>query len=132
MPRHPDFEKLYQQFINSYGEKEGEKRYYVWLNSFDPPLDDTKPMPEHLPPKKGETVEAVFPPAVLQLLEKPEGRVYKVTALHVGRTGRPGMNDEEGLPRLRHYSEDELIRAARTLVGKPVNLNHLYYPEKNG
>ncbi|MEM3646546.1 MAG: hypothetical protein QW334_00175 [Thermofilum sp.] len=125
MVRHPDFEKIYRQFINRYGEKEGEKRYYAWLNAYG--LDDTKPMPPHLPPKKKESM-SVQHPSMIMVEQQEAGRLYYFTALHAGTTGRPGMVDVEGLPRLRLYTVEELKRAARTLVWKGVNLNHTKYP----
>jgi len=119
MPRHDDFEKVYQQFVDRYGEEKGKAVYYAWLNSFDPPLDDTKPMPEKLPPKKKK--EAYIMPLNIDNLD---GRVYLVKTPHVGTTGSLDLVDEEGLPRLRHYDADELKRAARTLINAPANLNH--------
>lgn len=149
MPKNPDFEKVHKQFVGKYGDKQGDTLYYAWLNSFDPPLDDTKPMPDKLPPKKkGESIEPptiirtknnpadfapfvkLFIPNAEKLLESlSSGEVYFVPAIHVGTTGFPGMTDAEGFPRLRRYDEDELMRAARTLIGKPVNLNHVKYPD---
>jgi hypothetical protein len=116
MPKHSDFEKIYQQFIEKHGEEKGKKLYYAWLNSYDPPLDDTKPMPKHIAKKESY----VMPLKV----DNFDGRLYLVKALHVGTTGREDLVDEQGLPRLRHYDADELKRAARTLINAPVNLNH--------
>lgn len=99
--------------------------YREWLNSFDPPLDDSKPLPNPLPHRKGESIA----PAILECARKEQGdtRTYLVTALHVGSTGRPDMIDPDGTPRWRHYTEDELLRSARTLVGKGGGINHEYY-----
>jgi len=116
MPKHSDFEKIYQQFIEKHGEEKGKKLYYAWLNSYDPPLDDTKPMPKHITKKESY----VMPLKVNNF----DGRLYLVKALHVGTTGRDDLVDEQGLSRLRHYDADELKRAARTLINAPVNLNH--------
>ena len=120
MPRNADFEKVYQGMVEKYGEEKAKVVYYAWLNSFDPKLDDTKPMPKQLPKKK----ESYVMPLNVDALKDFPGRVYLVKALHVGTTGDLGMIDEEGLSRFRHYDEDELKRAARTLTNTPVNLNH--------
>jgi len=138
MPRHEDFDKIYKQFIAKHGEEKGKQIYFAWLNSYDPPLDDTKPMPDKLPPKKKdkETEELELRPALIQMVVPPgmapigkEARAYLAKAIHAGTTGSMSLVDLEGNPRFRHYTEDELLRSARTLVGKGVNLNHIYYPD---
>ncbi|RLI04981.1 hypothetical protein DRO26_03555, partial [Candidatus Bathyarchaeota archaeon] len=40
MPKHPDFEKIYQNFLKRYGVEEGKKLYYAWLKKHS--LDDTQ------------------------------------------------------------------------------------------
>lgn len=98
MPRHPDFEKIYQQFIKRYGEERGEKYYFAWLRKLG--LDDTKPY--------GDQIKEAFRWARYQ----GDEYYYCLAAFPV-----ESMNKNV-------YTEEELIRAARTLIGKPVNLNH--------
>ena len=102
--------------------------YESWRNSFDPPLDDTKPLPVPLPHRKGEAIVPTILEVGPRRKEQGASRTYLVTALHVGSTGKPGMVDRDGLPRLRHFTEDELLRRASTLAEKGGGLNHVYYP----
>lgn len=44
MPKHGDFEKIYNRFVSQYGAKEGAKYYYSWANKHG--YDDTKPFPK--------------------------------------------------------------------------------------
>jgi hypothetical protein len=106
MPRHPDFEKIYRQFVKRYGQEKGEQIYYAWLNKLG--LDDTKPY--------GAQVKESFNWAKTKLAlykTDPSAKYYKVEALFPVKS----MNNVV-------YTEEELVRAARTLIGKPVNLNH--------
>ncbi|RLG39877.1 MAG: hypothetical protein DRN78_06145, partial [Thermoproteota archaeon] len=112
MPRHPDFEKIYRAFMKRYcGSpdnecEKGKQVYYAWLNKLG--LDDTKPY--RLP--QDEAFKWAKP--LLKLLkEDKEAKYYKVEALF------PGSSMNRNV-----YTEEELIRAARTLIGKPVNINH--------
>jgi hypothetical protein len=67
MPMHDDFEKIYQNFIRQYGEEEGKKNYYAWLQKMG--YDDTKPMPKE---KVREHVQAILPFKVLEkIVDKP-------------------------------------------------------------
>lgn len=43
MPMHPDFQKIFDQFVTEYGEKEGTDRFWAWVNKNG--YDETKPMP---------------------------------------------------------------------------------------
>ena len=43
MPKHPDFQKIYNRFKKQYKGK-GESLYYAWLNKKG--YDDTKPFPK--------------------------------------------------------------------------------------
>ena len=112
-PRHPDFEKIYRQFMRRYcgsADEEcerGRRAYYAWLNAHD--LDDTKP---YRRPQESEAFKWAEP-FIHLAREDEENKYYKVEALFP-------------LSSMNHnvYSEDELLRAARTLIGKPVNMNH--------
>lgn len=46
MPKHSDFQQIYNTMVKKYGEKKGKQVYYAWLNKHK--LDDTKPMPKNL------------------------------------------------------------------------------------
>ena len=52
MPRHPDYESIYQNMIQQYGKKKGEQVYYSWLNRHK--YDDTKSFPNK---NKGDMME---------------------------------------------------------------------------
>ena len=110
-PRHPDFEKIYRQFMKRYCGSEdnecekGKRVYYAWLNKMG--LDDTKPYRK--PQEAFNWAKSYF-----KFIKQDEtAKWYKVEALF------PIVSMNRNV-----YTEDELIRAARTLIGKPVNLNH--------
>jgi len=112
-PRHPDFEKIYRQFMKRYcgsPNKEcekGKQAYYAWLNAHG--LDDTKP---YRKPQESEAFKWAEP--LIKFAKEDEGaKYYRVEALF------PVSSMNRNI-----YTEDELIRAARTLIGKPVNMNH--------
>jgi len=110
-PRHPDFEKIYRQFMKRYcGSPDlecerGKQVYYAWLNAHG--LDDTKPY------RKPQEAFKWAEPRIRLAKEDEEAKYYKVEALF------PVNSLNKNL-----YLEDELLRAARTLIGKPVNMNH--------
>jgi len=111
MPRHPDFEKIYRAFMKRYcGSpdnecEKGKRVYYAWLNKMG--LDDTKPYRK--PQEKFNWAKSAFS----FLKQDKNAKYYKVEALF------PVVSMNNNV-----YTEEELIRAARTLIGKPVNLNH--------
>jgi len=111
MPRHPDFEKIYRQFMKRYcGSpdnecEKGRQIYYAWLNAHG--LDDTKPY------RKPQEAFKWAEPTIKFAREDEEAKYYKVEALFPVSS----MN-------MNLYSEEELLRSARTLIGKPVNMNH--------
>lgn len=111
MPRHPDFEKIYRAFMKRYcGSannecEKGRSVYYTWLNKLG--LDDTKPYRK--PQEKFNWAKSAFQ----YLKQDKQAKYYKVEALFP----LVSMNNNV-------YTEEELVRAARTLIGKPVNLNH--------
>jgi len=111
LPRHPDFEKIYRQFMKRYcGSsnnecEKGKRIYYAWLNAHG--LDDTKPY------RKPQEAFKWAEPLIRLVKEDRNAKYYKVWALFPVNS----MNRNV-------YTEEELIRAARTLIGKPVNMNH--------
>jgi len=110
-PRHPDFEKIYRQFMKRYcGSpneecEKGKQIYYAWLKAHG--LDDTKPY------RKPQEAFRWAKPTIKLAKEDEDAKYYKVEALFPVNS----MNNNL-------YLEDELLRAARTLIGKPVNMNH--------
>jgi hypothetical protein len=104
-PLHPDFQKILQQFIKRYGEEKGKQYFYAWVNQLG--LDDTKPYVQSQ--EKFQWARGHF-----QYIKQDKlARYYEVEAAFP----LTSMN-------LTVYTEHELERAARTLVGKPVNINH--------
>jgi len=110
MPKHPDFQKIYDAFMWRYCKdktecKEGKDYYYAWLNKLG--LDDTKPYQK--PQEKFNWTKSY-----LKFLKEDEkAKYFKVEALFP----LSSMNNNM-------YTEDELLQAARSLVGKAVDLNH--------
>ena len=110
MSRHPNFEKIYQAFMWRYcnGQAEcetGKTNYYAWLNKLG--LDDTKAYQR--PQEKFSWTE----PYIQFLKEDEQAKYFKVEALFPITS----MNNNV-------YTKDELLQAARSLVGKTVDLNH--------
>ena len=110
MPRHPDFQKIYNAFMWRYCQdhKEcdtGKGYYYGWLKNMG--LDDTKPYQS--PQEKFSWTE----PYIRYLKEDEFAKYFKVEALFP----LSSMNDNV-------YTGDELLQATRTLIGKPVNWDH--------
>ena len=111
MPMHPDFVKIYRAFMKRYcGSpdnecEKGKRVYYAWLAKMG--LDDTKPYRK--PQEKFNWAKSAFQ----YIKQDKNAKYYKVEALFP----LTSMNNNV-------YTEEELIRAARTLIGKPVNLNH--------
>lgn len=83
----------------------GKQAYYAWLNKLG--LDDTKPY--RWPQEKFSWAK----PWLEFIKEDKYHKYYKVWALFPGSS----MNNTV-------YSMDELQKAARSLVGRPVNINH--------
>ncbi|MCJ7423566.1 hypothetical protein MUP01_04770 [Candidatus Bathyarchaeota archaeon] len=110
MPRNSDFEKIFQAFVKRYGLQDGEELYYAWLSKMG--LDDTKP---YRRPQESLGQERFdWAQNLLSYLREDEAKKYfKVEAAFP----LSSMNDVV-------YTRDELLRAARSLVGKTVNLNH--------
>jgi hypothetical protein len=113
MPRHPDFEKIFQAFMWRYcnGQAEcdiGKSNYYAWLNKLG--LDDTK---QYQYPQETREKFSWIKPHLEFIKEDEQAKYFKVEALFP----LSSMNRNV-------YTKDELIKACRTLIGKPVNLNH--------
>lgn len=113
MPRHPDFEKIYQAFMWRYckGETEcdeGKQIYYAWLKKLG--LDDTKPY-EY--PQETREKFSWIQPHIQFIKEDDQAKYFKVEALFP----LTSMN-------WNIYTREELIRACRTLIGKHTDLNH--------
>ena len=102
MIMHPDYQKILKAFISRYGEKEGERLFWAWVNKLG--LNPERPY--------GRREAFRWAEPRLQALENGEG-VYRVEALF----------PVESMNRVI-YTEEELVRAARTLIGRPVSLNH--------
>lgn len=107
MPRHEDFEKIYQNFIDQYGAEEGEEKYFAWLNEHG--YDDTKPMPKKESFSWVGDIQAV----------PGDQNLIRGEALHPLKTLHP---DE--WPGVRVYLEEELQKSAHTLADKSLLLDH--------
>jgi hypothetical protein len=110
MLKHPDFEKIYQAFMWRFCQDKtecetGKQNYFSWLNKLG--LDDTKPYQS--PQEKFSWTE----PYIKFLKEDEIAKYFKVEALF------PLSSMNNNL-----YTQDELCKACRTLIGKTINLNH--------
>ncbi len=106
---HPDFEKIYNQFTKRYGKERGEKFYYAWLGKLS--LDDSKPYGSQK--EKKESYDWAKPYLAQWKEAEPTFTYWKVDAAF------PVSSMNRNV-----YTEAELKAAARTLIGKPVKLNH--------
>jgi len=107
-PRHPDFEKIYQQFVKRYGAGKGEDYYYAWVKKRG--LDDTKPY------SRGAQLRESFRWAEQHIRffkRDRNAKYYRVEA------GFPVSSMNRTI-----YTEEELMLAARTLVRNHTDLNH--------
>jgi hypothetical protein len=110
MVRHQDFQKIFDAFMWRYckDKKEcdaGKEYYYAWLNKLG--LDDTKPYER--PQEKFSWTKSYLK----YLKEDEKAKYFQVEALFP----LTSMNNNV-------YTKDELLQAARSLVGKTVDLNH--------
>lgn len=112
--RHPEFEKIHSDFLSHYGNDLalGENRYAAWVRALG--LDEAKGYREQAQSRLGLKESFRWAQFLMQFIkEDPEARYYKVEALFPIET----LNGDV-------FSSDELLQAARTLTGKPSNLNH--------
>lgn len=105
--RHPDFNKIYTQFQTV---EDGENRYWDWIKALN--LDESKPYRDCF--KEG--FQWVKRHTDLRLWKEDSRNKYWRFEAAFPVTSMNG----------NVYSKEELLRAARTLVGKPVNLNHKF------
>lgn len=107
MPRHEDFLKIFQNFVDQYGPEEGETKYFAWLNEHG--YDDTKPMPKKESFSWIGNVQSV----------PDEQNLIRGQALHPVKTLHPNE-----WPGIRVYLEEELQKSANTLSDKSLLLDH--------
>jgi len=118
-PKHPDFVKIWKQFLKHYcGSadtecKVGKAAYYTWLNKMG--LDDTRAYGEQMEKLKKVKNEAFR-------WAKPRFKVWK-TARYEKYYKVEACFPLSSMNR-NVYTEFELERATRTLIGQDVNLNH--------
>lgn len=109
--RHPDFQRIFDEFQKYYCKDkapcdEGEKQYYDWLKLLD--LDETK--------RYGECIEAFrWAKDMITLTKEDEDHKYYKILVAFPLTSMNG----------NVYTEDELNQAAKTLIGKVPNINHI-------
>jgi len=108
MPLHEDFLKILKAFKKRYGEKPGEQMFWTWIKKLG--LNPEKPY--RLQQEGLEAFRWAEPRLRLAKQDK-KAKYYKVEALF------PIISMNRNV-----YTEDELVKAARTLIGKPVNINH--------
>jgi len=87
MPKHADFQKIYNRFIKQYGSKEGKEFYHSWLNKKG--YDDTKSFP-----KKGEKKEKLCIVRGVEL--KESGKDFHVQGF-IATSHVDDLDSEEGI-----------------------------------
>jgi hypothetical protein len=110
--RHPDFKKILDQFKQQLGEEQGGRRYQEWVDKLG--LDESKSYLTNS--QMREKFSWVRNHVDFRLWkEDADAKYWRVEA------GFPlqSMNDNV-------YTKEELLRGARTIKGKPVNLNHKF------
>jgi hypothetical protein len=112
MPMHPDFQKIWKQFMRRYcgGHTvcdKGKQVYYAWLNKLG--LDDEQPYGRQAFRERFSWMQPHFD----LIKQDNQAKYYKVEALF------PLVSMNQNI-----YTEDELLRGTRTLRGKRVNINH--------
>jgi hypothetical protein len=104
-PLHPDFQHILRMFKQRYGEEEGERIFWAWVRKMG--LDPDKPYT--WPQEAFRWAE----PLISLYHEDENAKYYRVEALF------PVTSLNRNV-----YLESELVLAARSLVGRPVNINH--------
>ena len=115
MVRHPDFEKIHGVFLSHYSKDTqlGESRYADWVKFSG--LDESQSYYAQGAARAGTKQSFEWAKFLLQFVkEDQEAKYYKVEALFPVES----MND--GPP----FTRDEILQAARSLTGKPSDLNH--------
>jgi hypothetical protein len=110
---HPDYEKILADFKAIKGEEEGQKLFDLWIKKMS--LDPDKPYRK----KENEESFKWAEKTIKMFKEEEYFKLYKVEALF------PVTSMNRNV-----YTEDELLRSARTLVGKVPNINHTGKPMK--
>lgn len=116
LQRSPDFDHIFQKFVEIFGEDEAAFWYDRWLTdygfddtvAFGPQVGDPRLSLDELKESFSWTL-----PVQLYSIEDSGTKLYKVLALHVGRTGNRNK-----------YTDAELREAARSLAERPLDLNH--------
>jgi hypothetical protein len=113
--RHPDFEKIHSAFLSHYIKDPalGEARYAEWVKVSG--LDETKSYYAQGAARATKSKQSFeWANFLLQFVkEDQDARYYKVEALFPVES----MNGDV-------FTKDEVLQAARSLTGKPNNLNH--------
>jgi len=110
MPMHEDFERVLERMRRQYGERRGEEVFRAWIGKNG--LDETKPLAPQLKEKERLFEFAVLSKISESFLEKPLR--IRGTAVKAGESRNRNI-----------YLEDELERAAPSLVGKPLYIEHV-------
>ena len=117
--RHPDFEKIHVTFMQHYSKDLvlGEARYLEWLK--DSGLDEIRGYyVQGAERAAGVRQSFGWAKFLLQFVkEDQDARYYKVEALFPVES----MNKDSP-----PFTRDEVLQAARSLTGKPSDLNHDY------
>ncbi len=117
MVRHPDFEKIHAAFLQHYSKnlQLGEERYSGWVK--DSNLDETQSYYLQGAQRAGGIKQNFdWAKFLLQFVkEDKDAYYYKVEALF------PVESMNKDTP---PFTRDEVLQAARSLTGKPSDLNH--------
>jgi hypothetical protein len=115
--RHPDFEKIHNAFLQHYSKDPqlGEQRYSDWVK--DSNLDETQSYYlQGVQRATGTKQNFDWAKLILEFVkEDQDAYYYKVEALF------PVESMNKDTPT---FTRDEVLQAARSLTGKPSDLNH--------
>jgi len=114
---HEDFIIILKNFVNFFGEAEGTQRFKKFIEDYK--LDQSKPYLVQVQLMR-ECINGICEsfqwakPLIQYLKKDDEAKYYKVRAL----TANISMNKND------YTNLEELEKAARTLTGVPLNINH--------
>ena len=118
---HTDFKKILRDFVDLLGKKKGKKKYDEWLQAYR--LDPTKSYSSQITRECLDGICESFQWAkpMIQFLKEDEGgKFYKVRAL----TATVSMNNNDYSGQDTFFDISRLERSARTLIYRPLNINH--------
>jgi archaellum component FlaC len=120
---HPDFQKVYNNFIKQYGPSKGKNVYYSWLNKNK--LDDKKPMPKGFSPKSEKEIYAEVIGGSVSFYTTPSIQILEAEGKKFVRLSGILMNTKYNANSWR-VGSSELQNVANTVSGTAIKIQHSY------